>query len=265
MKLAVLLVLLSGCRSASDPPDPASFGPIDEKPPADPRSIVFHNESVEMVDLEVFAPATASPSCRAEAPHRLLCPADYRHVFNDKVYPRTQIKVGYPAGLKMECAQVWVRARSKIMGPDEYREAIFLLREKDSGLVLELGEGQAARLEQRDAEARNKFPAPVRFCPASPDVEPTPPTGPRLPAEVTRVLQASSAALQACCKGSPCRGVLNTKLFVRRDGTVMPPTGVELKGQGPKECLVQALVQLHFSGFTVKPTQAEITLRLPVR
>lgn len=263
-KLVVLGLLLAGCKSSTEPPDPSVFGPIADRRQADPRAIVFHNESVEMAELEVFAPRTALNNCQSEAPHRMLCPADYRHILNKPVYPRTKIKVGYPKELPLGCAQVWIRVHSKAMGPTDFREAIFLLVEQESGLDLELGEGQAARLEQRESGSRNTFPAPVRYCPAAQGGQSKPPDDVRDPSEVKQVVDGASDRLAACCKSAPCRGQLKLALTLRRDGTVLQHEVVETRGQAPTACLVQALGESRFGGFTTKLTRAEVSLRLPL-
>ena len=73
----------SGCRDSSSTPDPESFGPFEETS-VDPKVINFFNGSVEMANLEIFAPAAKIKDCQAEAPHRLLCPSDYRHIFDKR-------------------------------------------------------------------------------------------------------------------------------------------------------------------------------------
>jgi hypothetical protein len=265
-KLVALWVLAGAtpsCKDAAQPPDPSAFGSVSERNRDNPKSIVFHNESVEMASLEIFAPVKTPGDCQSEAPHRLLCPGDYRHIHNEKVYPRTKASIEYPKELGLECAQVWVRVHSKVMKPDEYREAIFLLSKKGKGLQLELGEGEAARLEAQELQAKNKFPPPVRFCPLEGDEAKAPPVGARPDKEVTAALGAVKETLKACCKSAPCRGVLQASLTIRRDGSVARHEVGMPRGQVPQDCLTKGLVQLRFSGFTEKPTSAEVTLRLP--
>jgi hypothetical protein len=267
VKLVALWVLAvvaaPSCKEGAQPPDPSAFGTVSERAEDNPRNIVFHNESVEMAALEIFAPAKTPQDCQSEAPHRLLCPGDYRHIYNQKVYPRTKASINYPEELALECAQVWVRVHSKVMKADEHREAIFLLTKKGKGLQLELGEGVAARLEARELQVKNKFPAPIRFCPLEGDEAKKAPTGTRLNKEVADALGAAKEALQACCKSAPCRGMLQVTLTVKRDGSVGHREVSMPRGQVPQDCLTKALEQLRFSGFTEKPTTAEITLRLP--
>lgn len=256
-------MLLGGCKSSVEPPEPSAFKEFEKRPQADPRAIVFKNASVEMADLEIFVPRETPKDCHAEAPHRLLCPADYRSIFDERVFPRKDAVVTYPKELALDCAQVWVRVHSKAMAADEFREAIFLPPSKDRGLSLELGEGEAARLEQADIETKNQFPPPIRYCaPGDGDMAAVP-EGARSPQEVERVIETSGSALDACCQESPCRGLVKASLTLRRDGSVLRMDNVSSQGKVPEDCLSRALAGLRFSGFTPKLTRAEITLRLP--
>jgi hypothetical protein len=258
-----VVVLLGGCKSSVEPPDPSTFKEFEKRPQADPRGIVFKNSSVEMAALEIFVPKETPKDCHAEAPHRLLCPADYRCIFDERVFPRKQAVVTYPEALSLDCAQVWVRVHSKAMGGDEFREAIFLPPSKDRGLSLELGEGEAARLEQADIETKNQFPPPIRYCAQGDGDMAAVPEGTRSDQEVERVIEASAAVLDACCKNSPCRGLLKASLTLHRDGRVLRVESISSKGKVPEDCLAQALSGLRFSGFTAKLTRAEIAVRLP--
>lgn len=273
MLLFVLLfVLLMGCRSSDQIPEPESFEPIGAEPQTDHRTIVFHNESVEMAEVEIFVPGKPIEDCEAEAPHRLLCPADYRSLLNKRVYPRTDATAKYPSELSMSCAQVWVRAHSKAMPPDVFREAIFLLPQGvDKQLVLELGAGKAARLDQRDLGGRYRFPPPIRYCdPDYPEqtVATKEPTRPR--EQVDRVVTTLGDQLKACCKGAACRQKSQFSLTLRRDGTVLRSTvakgqgGATNKGEAVTDCLGRALSQARFPGFTPSQTTAEIVFKLPL-
>lgn len=260
----LLLLWVVGCKSTTEPPDPSAFKAFEERPQTDPRAIVFSNQSVEMAALEIFAPKATAKDCHAEAPHRLLCPGDYRHILNKAVYPRTQVVVSYPKELSLDCGQIWVRVHSKVMTQDEFREAIFLLGDKDKGLSLELGEGAAARLDQKDIETKNQYPPPVRYCPPE-GVEGEPPVRTRSEQEVELLVKQNREKLEACCtKETPCRGQLRVSLAIRRDGEPQQAELGESKGQVPGDCLAKALGQLRFGGFTAKPTVAEVNLRLPL-
>ena len=259
----VLLLLSAGCKSSTEPPDPSAFKAFEERPQTDPRAVVFSNQSVEMAALEIFAPRVTQKDCHAEAPHRLLCPSDYRHILDKQVFPRTQVVVTYPKELSLDCGQIWVRVHSRVMAQDEFREAIFLLGDKDKGLSLQLGEGAAARLDPKDIETKNQYPPPIRYCPldgAGDEV----PVRTRSELEIGLVLKQSGDKLDACCtKEAPCRGQLKASLAIQRDGKVQRAELVESKGQIPGECLAKALGELTFGGFTAKPTVAEVNLRLP--
>ena len=262
--IAMLVGLaLAGCKDTAAPPDPSAFNAFEERPRSDPGVISFHNLSVEMAALEIFAPRVKPKDCQAEAPHRLLCPRDYRHILDKRVYPRKKVMVDYPKELGLDCAQVWVRVQSKVMGKDEFREAIFLLGNRDHGLRLQLGEGEAARLEQKDIEAKNQFPAPARFCPRGDGEMAEVPSGARSEQETAQVLKAAGDRLDACCKDTPCRGVLKATLTLDRNGTVRRIDSVGSQGKVPEECLSKVLSGLEFSGFTPKLTTASISLRLP--
>lgn len=261
----VLLLGAASCRSSVEPPDPQSFGPLEERQQADPRSIAFDNQSVEMAALEIFAPRHPPKDCRSEAPHRLLCPADYVHILAKSVYPRTQVVARYPKELPFDCAQIWVRVRTRAMPPDEFREAIFLLS-NDKGLVLQLSEGEAARLEEEGITTRNKFPAPVRFCdPAQPSVQEAEAKGTRDPEEVDRALEKAGPAVARCCAAAKaCRGNLRATLTLTRDGAVRNIQVEAGQGELPRDCLFKALSGLSFAGFTPTQTTAEVTLKLPL-
>jgi len=262
MWCAVTLGLV-GCKSSTEAPDPEAFRAFEERRQTDPRAIEFSNQSVEMASLEIFAPTTNPKDCHAEAPHRLLCPGDYRHILDKQVFPRTQVVVSYPKELSIECGQVWVRVHSKVMARDEFREAIFLLGGSEKGLALELGEGAAARLDQKDIESKNQFPPPIRYCPRE-GVSAEPPVRTRTDEEVGLVLKQGGEKLDACCtKETPCRGQLKAALTIQRDGAIQQAEVVESRGQVPKDCLIKVLGELAFSGFTAKPTVAEVNLRLP--
>lgn len=267
--LGALPLLVGGCRSSSDPPDPTSFGPAEQEQ-VDPRSIVFHNESVEMAAVEIFAPAAPIKDCRVEAPHRLLCPDDYRHIHDKRIYPRSHAEASYPAKLPLECAQVWLRVHTKAMAPEEFREAIFLLPGKGKRLVLELEGGEAARIDQRGLGAPNRYPAPLRYCDPGAkktEVGASPPRERVRPdAQVARVLDAARDRLAACCKDGArgCRGQLTLTLALQRDGSVLRATAVEARGKLPRDCLLGALRTLRFPGFTKTITTADVKLKLPL-
>jgi len=265
-------VALGGCRNSSSAPDPASFGPSEETK-VDPRSITFYNGSVEMANLEIFAPASPIKDCQAEAPHRLLCPSDYKHVLDKRVYPRTTATAAFPAKLPLECAQVWVRVHTKAMQEVENREAIFLLPGEGERLVLELGEGEAARLDHKGFGARYRFPAPVRYCDADkPDVVESPKENIRPADQVAKALAGVKPALVACCKPGPCRGALRVTLTLHRDGSVSSSdvvggtrVGSKKKQSTTEACLLAALARARFPGFTKALSTAEVSLRLPPR
>jgi hypothetical protein len=267
--LAGALALGAGCK-ASNAPDPASFGPAEEAK-VDSRKITFYNGSVEMAHLEIFAPAATIKDCQAEAPHRLLCPTDYKHILDKRVYPRTSEKATYPANLPLECGQVWIRVHTKAMQAAENREAIFLLPGEGEQLVLELGEGEAAHLGHKGFGTRYRFPAPVRYCDADqPSVVEPPKETIRPLAQVTKALAGVKPALAACCKPGPCNGVLRVSLTLHRDGSVSSSDvvgGVRVGSKQSKQhaCLLDALGKAHFPGFTKALSTAEVTLRLPPR
>jgi hypothetical protein len=261
--LLLVSLLWGACRSGPEPPDPASFGPVEERVKQDPRTIIFHNESVEMAALEIFAPVRSPADCMSEAPHRLLCPADYTTLFKGKVYPRTEAKTAYPTKLSMDCAQVWVRVHTRAMAADEFREAIFRLTGKEA-LVLRLSEGEAARLDQDDLSARNQFPPPLRYCnPDQPDQTEAPKETSRSDQEVAKAMAAAREGIAACCRTTTCRGILQATLTLQRDGTVLRHQVEGTKGKAPVPCLVGVLAGLRFSGFTPRLTSAAVTLKLP--
>lgn len=269
--LAALLVGVVSCKS-STAPDPESFGPMEDETKADPRQIVFYNGSVEMAQVEIFAPAQKISDCMAEAPHRLLCPTDYRHIYDKKVYPRTKAEAQYPKELPLECAQVWARVHTKAMQPNEYRQAIFLLPGEETALVLELGDGEAARLAQRGISDKNRFPAPKRFCdPDKPELTEAPRENIRPGEQVTKVVAGAKPALQACSKETPHFGLFQATLTLRCDGTVLASQIKRARRRAnPKadklyECLLKALAQLRFPGFTASQTSADVSLRLPIK
>jgi hypothetical protein len=267
----LFILLLVGCKSSDKIPDPESFDPVGDEVQTDHRTIVFHNESVEMAEVEIYVPGKPIEDCEAEAPHRLLCPSDYRSLLNKRVYPRTKATAQYPTALPMSCAQVWVRAHSKAMPPDVFREAIFLLPQGvDKQLVLELGAGKAARLDQRDLRGRYRFPAPVRYCdPDHPEETAAPKETTRLRGQVDKVVATLGEQLKACCKGAACRGKRQFSVRLRRDGSVL--RSMVAKGHGGAtdrekaltDCLGQALSKARFPGFTPAQTAAEIVFKLP--
>jgi hypothetical protein len=268
---AAFLAGAVGCRS-STAPDPESFGPMEDETKVDPRQIVFYNGSVEMAQVEIFAPVAKISDCMAEAPHRLLCPTDYRHVYNEKVYPRTKAQAQYPKELPLECAQVWVRVHTKAMQPNEYRQAIFLLPGEETALVLELGDGEAARLAQRGISDKNRFPAPKRYCdPDSPELTEAPRENIRPAAQVTKIVAGAKSALQTCSRETPRRGLFQATLSLRCDGTVLASQvkgarrRADAKADELHGCLLKALAQLRFPGFTPSQTSADVSLRLPIR
>lgn len=269
----IVLLALGGCKGSASAPDPASFGPAEEAK-VDPRGITFYNGSVEMAELEIFAPAAKIKDCQAEAPHRLLCPGDYKVILNQKVYPRTSAEAKYPAALPLECAQVWVRVFTKAMQAEEKREAIFLLPGEREKLVLELSEGEAARLDHKGYGTRYRYPPPVRYCdPEQPDTTVPPKENIRTEAQVTKALAAIKPALAACCKDAgACRGgALRATLTLHRDGSVLRSEAVGAgAGQSPKvkslnDCLLKALDTARFVGFTTSQSTAEVNLRLPIK
>jgi hypothetical protein len=267
----LLFVLLMGCRSSDQIPDPESFEPVGAAPQTDHRTIVFHNESVEMAEVEIYVPGKPIADCEAEAPHRLLCPSDYRSLLNKRVYPRTKVTARYPPALPLSCAQVWIRAHSKAMPPDVFREAIFLLPQGvDKQLVLELGAGKAARLDQRDLKGRYRFPAPVRYCdPERPEQTAAPKETTRPQGQVDQVVATLGDQVKACCKDAACRGKRQFSVRLRRDGTVLRSTvakgygGATDKEKALTACLGQALSRARFAGFTPAQTTAEIVFKLP--
>lgn len=267
-----LVALVVGCRS-STAPDPESFGPMEDETKADPHQIVFYNGSVEMAQVEIFAPAKKITDCMAEAPHRLLCPTDYRSIYDKKVYPRTKGETQYPKELPLECAQVWVRVHTKAMQTNEYRQAIFLLPGEDTPLVLELGDGEAARLAQRGISDKNRFPAPKRYCdPDRPDLTEAPRENIRTAEQVSKAITGAKAALQACSKETPGHGLFQATLTLRCDGTVLSSQikssarrRARAKADELHGCLLKALAELRFPGFTASQTSADVSLRLPIK
>ncbi len=265
--LSLVLLTTSFCKPSNQIPEPESFGPLEEEAnKIDPRLIVFHNLSVEMANLEVFAPASPLKECQKEAPHRLLCPEEYHSIFNKAVYPRKKVSVKYPEKMPLECAQVWIRVHSKAMNWNEYRESIFLLSSETGALSVELEDSPAALMKTPPNIRMNRFPPPQKYCnPLTPQTTEAPQEMERSSEEIKHVLSAARNDFKACCAKAACHGTLQATLNLSREGQITRYAVKSKRGKIPEECLLKALATLRFSGFTPKPTTAEIALQLPIR